>query len=153
VPDKYLAGLDCIVLTNEAGLSRRDRVGKVWSRRRKYDKSRVLGRYHGGSRNRLSYIELRVDKIVSGLSKTVLRVPLLRDLGFGSVLFHEIGHHIHRTIRPEHSEKEDVADSWAGRLNVNFVRKNYWYAFPVLLAASKVYSLMKRWRWIGGPVQ
>ena len=141
------------MLTNEAGLSRRDRVGKVWSRRHKYDKSRVLGLYHGGSRNRPSYIELRVDKIVSGLSKTVLRVPLLRDLGFGSVLFHEIGHHIHRTIRPEHSEKEDVADSWAGRLNVNFVRKSYWYAFPVLLAASKVYSLMKRRRWIGGSVQ
>jgi hypothetical protein len=144
VPDTYLTGLDCIVLTNDAGLSRRDRVGKVWSRGRKYNKSRVLGRYHGGRRNHLSYIELRVDKIVSGLSRTVLRIPLLRDFAFGKVLFHELGHHIHRTIRPEHTEKEDVADSWAGKLNANFVRKKYWYAFPILFAASRVYRFMNR---------
>jgi len=27
VPDEYLTGLDCVVLTNTAGLSRKDRVG------------------------------------------------------------------------------------------------------------------------------
>ena len=56
----------CILLTNEKGLPRKDRVGKVWSRKRKADKSRVLGRYHGRSRSSLPYIELRVDKIVRG---------------------------------------------------------------------------------------
>jgi len=28
------------------------------------------------------------------------------------VLFHEIGHHVHGVARPEHREKEDVADVW-----------------------------------------
>lgn len=46
VPDKFLQRLDCILLTNEAGLPRKDRVGKVWSRKRKAHKSRILGRYH-----------------------------------------------------------------------------------------------------------
>src|SRR6266478_907973 len=64
VPEEYLRGLDCVLLTNEAGLSRRDRVGRVWSRKRKFDKSNVLGRYHGGFGGSLPYIELRVDKII-----------------------------------------------------------------------------------------
>jgi len=64
------------------------------------------------------------------------------------VLFHEIGHHIHRTVRPEHNEKEDVADKWAGKLNGNFVRKKYWYAIPVLIPAVKVYKFMRAKKWI-----
>jgi len=144
VPDKYLKGLNCIVLTNEAGLSRKDRVGRVWSRKRKFDKSRVIGRYHRGSRNSLPYIELRVDKIISGLKGVPVHIPFLRDLVFGHVLFHEVGHHIHHTIRPEHTEKEDVADTWAGKLGANFIRKRYWYALPVLIPAFKVYKLMRR---------
>lgn len=90
VPQKYLTGLDCIVLTNESGLSRKDRVGRVWSRKR----------------------------------------------------------HIHRTIRPEHTEKEDVADEWAGKLKVNFIRKKYWYGLPILIPAFKVYKFMRRKQWI-----
>ena len=108
VPDKYLTGLDCVVLTNETGLSRRDRVGKVWSRKRKFDKSSVLGRYNGRVGKSLPYIELRVDKIIRGLQGVPLRIPILRNIVFGQVLFHEIGHHIHRTVRPEHNEREDV---------------------------------------------
>src|SRR5215469_7484759 len=67
VPSKYLRGLDCVVLTNEMALSRRDRTGRVWSRKRKFDKSGVLGCYHRGHRSGSSpaYIELRVDKIIA----------------------------------------------------------------------------------------
>jgi hypothetical protein len=148
VPDKYLTGLDCILLTNERGLPRKDRVGKVWSRKRKVDKSRVLGRYHGRSRSSLPYIELRVDKIVRGLPAVPLRIPCLRELWFGHVLFHEVGHHIHHTIRPEHTEREDVADKWAGKLNANFIRKKYWYAMPVLVRLAKLYGFMRRRKWL-----
>jgi hypothetical protein len=150
VPDKFLNGLDCILLTNEAALPRKDRVGKVWSRKRKAHKSRVLGRYHGRSRSSLPYIELRVDKIVRGLPAVPLRIAFLRELWFGHVLFHEVGHHIHHTIRPEHTEREDVADKWAGKLNANFIRKKYWYASPFLVLVSKVYNFMKRKHWIEG---
>jgi hypothetical protein len=146
VPQKYLKGLDCVVLTNQTALSRKDRVGKVWSRGRKFDKSRSLGRYHPGSHSSLPYIELRVDKIVNVLKEAPapLRIPFLRDVIFGQVLFHELGHHIHRTISPEHTEKEDVADRWAGKLNVNFIRKTYWYGVPLL----RIYKFMRSKHWI-----
>lgn len=85
VPDKYLMGLDCVVLMNFGGLSRKDHV-----------------------------------------------------------LFHELGHHIHYTIRPDHKGKEDVADKWAGKLTANFIRKKYWYALPIIIPAAKIYSLIRR---------
>jgi len=144
VLDKYLRGLDCVVLMNLGGLSRRDRVGRVWSRKRRVDKSYILGRYHPRSRNSLPYIELRVDKIIEGLKGKFLWLPFLRELVFGHVLFHELGHHVHYTIRPEHKEEEDVADKWAGKLNVNFIRKKYWYALPVIIPWAKIYTLMRR---------
>ena len=142
VPGKYLRSLDCVVLTNATALSRRDRTGRVWSRKRKFDKSGVRGCYHRGHRSgsSLPFIELREDKIIAGVKGLPLRVPFLRELVFGHVLFHELGHHIHRTIRPEHTEKEDVADKWAGKLNGNFIRKKYRYAMPVILPAMKVYK-------------
>jgi hypothetical protein len=55
----------------------------------------------------------------------------LRDHRFGDVLFHEIGHHIHATIKPEHREKEDVADVWGKKLRTNFAREKYWYLIRV----------------------
>jgi hypothetical protein len=58
------------------------------------------------------------------------------------------GHHIHFTIRPQHDEKEDVVDTWAGTLNANFIRKRYWYALPILIPALKVYRIMRRKQWI-----
>jgi hypothetical protein len=147
VPDKYLQGLDCVVLTNEVALSRKDRVGRVWSRRRKFDKARVMGRYHPGSRSHLPWIELRVDKIVAVMNRAPLPLRMTsfwRDALFGHVLFHELGHHIHRTIRREHTEKEDVADAWAGKLNANFIRKAHRSWVPVL----KIYRFMRRRHWI-----
>jgi hypothetical protein len=144
VPEKYLKGLDCIVLTNESALSRKDRVGKIWSRKRKVHKSRVLGLYHHGSGSSSPCIELRVDKIVAALKGPSLRIPFLRDVVFGYVLFHELGHHIHSTVRPQHTEKEDVADTWAGKLGANFIRKTYWYGVPVF----KFYKFLRRRQWI-----
>jgi hypothetical protein len=149
VPTKYLKGLDCVVLTNELGLPRKDRTGKIWSRKRKIARSRVLGLYHRQSRDSLPYIELRVDRIAADLRRaTFLGATPLREIAFGQVLFHELGHHIHSSVRPEHREKEDVADDWAGKLSVNFIRRNYWYLLPILIPASKVYTFMRRKRWI-----
>ena len=148
VPEKYLVGLSAIVLTSESSLSRRDRVGKVRSRKRKYDRSLVAGLYHGSWANSPAWIELRVDKIISESGPIWSRVPLVQSVVFGRVLFHEIGHHIHFTIRPEHKEKEDVADNWSRKLSANFFLKHYWYALPVLVPAAKLYKYMRARRWI-----
>jgi hypothetical protein len=89
-----------------------------------------------------------VDKIIEGLRGAPRWLPIAREIVFGHVLFHELGHHIHRTIRPEHTEKEDVADSWAGKLNANFIRKKYWYVMPMLVPMAKVYGYMRHRHWL-----
>jgi hypothetical protein len=56
-----------------------------------------------------------VDKIAAR-HKRHFWVPLLLEGVFGDVLLHEIGHHIHATSAPEHSDKEEVADQWKKKL-------------------------------------
>jgi hypothetical protein len=45
---------------------------------------------------------------------------------FGQVLFHEIGHHVHTTVKREFREKEDVADDWATKLLGHYLQSHYW---------------------------
>jgi hypothetical protein len=135
VPEKYLKGLDCVVLTNVGRLSRRERLGKVRSRKRKIDKARVRGFYHHAWQGKSPWIEIRVDKTLGSFTpKGFLWIPLFRKVCLGQVLFHELGHHVHNTIRPEYCEKEDVAEAWGGRFMTNFIAKRYWYAvWPIIL--------------------
>jgi hypothetical protein len=67
-----------------------------------------------------------VDKLVKGISYHPF-VPFGRTACFANVLFHEIGHHVHATVRPEFREKEDVADDWGKKFMANYFRKHYWY--------------------------
>ena len=126
VPSKYTVGVDAVVLTNQSGAPRRWRLGKVTSRGRRFPQDRVRGRYHHAYKGSPAWIELYVDKLVAGLSSYRF-VPLVRTAIFGKVLFHEIGHHVHTTIRPEFREKEDVADNWGKKLMANYFRTHYWY--------------------------
>lgn len=124
VPEKYLHGLDSVVLTNQSGAPRRKRLGKVTSRKRRVSQKGVLGLYHGATAGKLAWIELYVDNIVTGIEYHPL-IPFGRTSCFGFVLFHEIGHHVHATIRPEFREKEDVADNWGKKLLRNYVSTRY----------------------------
>jgi hypothetical protein len=126
VPLKYTRGLDSVVLTNLSGAPRRWRLGKVTSRKRRVPQDRVLGRYHHAHKGQPAWIELYVDRLVAGVSYHGF-VPFARTACFGMVLFHEIGHHVHTTIRPEFSEKEDVADDWGKKLMKNYMLKHCWY--------------------------
>lgn len=127
VPEKYLRGLRKVLVVESGSLSRRDRVGKTWSRKRKHSKNHILGRYHydnGGS-----WIELRIDRIIAswkGTPRPLLWIPAIRFLVVGHTFYHE----------PEFREKEDVADNWGVKLSSNFIRQRYWYLLPVLLPAS-----------------
>jgi hypothetical protein len=144
VREKYTRGLKKVLLVNSSSLSRRDRVGKVWSRKRKRSKQDILGRYHHN--NGAAWIEIRVDKTVESWKATVpalFWIPGIRYLCIAQVLYHELGHHIHQTIRPEFCEREDVADRWRVKLSVNFIRKRYWYFYPCLRLLGWVYRKMK----------
>lgn len=126
VPAKYTIGLDSVVLTNQSGAPRRSRLGKVRSRGRRLPQDRVLGRYHCAHKGQPAWIELYVDKISAGIAPHKW-LPFARTACFGGVLFHEIGHHVHTTVRPEFREKEDVADDWGKKLMANYFGKHYWY--------------------------
>jgi hypothetical protein len=138
VPEKYIRGLDLIALMNEASLPRKDRLGKVRTRKRKVDKSRILGRYHAQWQGQRPWIEIRVDKTLTTYPKFLLWFPFGRELCLGSVFYHELGHHVHYFIRPEYREKEDVADDWGNRFMANHVRKKYWYAVWPITLISKI---------------
>ena len=88
--------------------------------------NRRRGLYHAQWKGTPAWIEMFVNNIVEAFPPMLFRVPLFRDMVFAEVLYHEVGHHIHRTVRPEYQEREDVADKWRGVLWWSFFRRRYW---------------------------
>ena len=142
VPAKYLAGLKTVVLMNKGAMSHDKRRRKLWSRGRKISMDRVLGTYHQAWKGDPAWIEIHVDRIISTLpgKSTKWVPPFLRTFAFAEVLYHEIGHHIHKTVRPEYREREDVADAWRDKLRRSFMRSRYWYLVP----AAAVYKAITK---------
>lgn len=139
-PDQFVRGLDCVVLTNLSGQPRRKRLGKTTSRGRRIPQARVAGRYHGKWNGQPPWIELYVDQILKPSPRWALWFPPLRDFAIAETFYHELGHHIHFSIRPEFQEKEDVADKWGRRFTKEFIRRKYWYLAPL----GKLYRLIRR---------
>ena len=122
VPPKYLVGLSEVVLTNSSGLSRERRRSATKSRRKKLRTSTARGLYYPAWNGKLPWIEIFLDNTLKPLGTGLFpKVPLFRESEIAGVLFHEVGHHIHYTVRPEYREREDVADVWKVRLE-----RNYW---------------------------
>lgn len=133
VPSELLTGLRSVVLTNAAALSGQRKRGYSWSRGKKArHSSEVLGLYHQEWKGDLAWIELFVDKILEARPAWMLHFQLLRDFGFGSVLYHELGHHIHATAKPEHREVETVADEWQARFLRGHAKRRHPLAGTVL---------------------
>lgn len=139
VPEKYLTGLDSIVLCNLSGVPRREKSGTLPRKKRRIKRADVAGLYHPRWRGQKPWIQLFVDQI-DVMPHSLRWIRPLSDLVFGSVLYHELGHHAH-TLRPEFQEKEDVADSWAGRFTANHIKKAYWYLYPAL----RLVAVVRRW--------
>ena len=129
VPPKFLNGLSEIVLTNTAGLSRRLCRSMTKSRGRKVRQAASAGLYFQAWKGRPEWIKIYVDNALGPLPEGWLRWlwrrGLFREGGLREVVFHEIGHHIHATVRPEYREKEDVADVWNLRLIRNYFRQQH----------------------------
>jgi len=131
VPPGYLVGLSEIVLTNSSGLSRQLRRSVTKSRSRTVRISSVRGLYHSARNDGRAWIEVFVDNTLEPLRKGWwLKIPFVREFAIKDVLFHETGHHIHATVRPEFREREDVADVWKVRLDREYLRHRH----PVLRA-------------------
>ena len=138
-------GLKTIILTNKAGMTRDKRRQKVWSRNRKILFADALGSYSAATRSSPASVSLYVDNIVDSDPDWFRRLPVFGHGTLAHVLYHEIGHHIHRTIRPVYKGKEDVANDWSGKLWGNFCRKHYWYIFPFLWLLVHIVSPVAKW--------
>ena len=143
VPDKYLSGINCVVLTNSGKLSRHERREKTRSRHREVHINECNGLYHQQYEGNPAWIEIFVDNIFLSIPVLMLRIPLIRNLIMTDVLYHEIGHHIHKTMAPEHVEREDSAEKWRSRLGHKFVFRRYWYLLPLLLILAAIAKVLK----------
>jgi hypothetical protein len=131
VPPKYLNGLSEIVLTNTSGLPRKLRRSVTKSRGRKLRQAEARGFYYQAWNGRPAWIKIFVDNtLIHWHVWFWSRHSFTRDIPMGDILFHEIGHHIHATLRPEHREREDLADDWKDRLRANYFRNRHpWLRF------------------------
>jgi hypothetical protein len=126
VPSQYLLGLKQIVLTNSSGLPRKRRRAVTRSRKRKVKIVEAKGLYHQAWNGKQAWVEVFLDNVLERFENHWAgKLGFLREAEISDVLFHEIGHHIHFTVRPEHREKEDVADVWKVRLGRIYLRQRH----------------------------
>lgn len=146
IPQEYLRGLRTIVIRDSGSLNHDRRRAKTWSRKKKVRMADCRGLYHERQGQDSAWIELFADNIlgnVSGKNRLFWRIPFVQDLFLSRTLFHEIGHHIHKTIAPRHTEREDNADKWMLRLGRRYFIRKYWYLAPLHLALSLIYRCFK----------
>lgn len=132
IDPNFLQGLGSIALSSQGRLSRKGRRKKFLSRGRKLPVTRVLGYYAQSWKGQPAHIELYVDKIFLQAPGWLARIPTMGFFMIGHVLFHEIGHHLHKTKYPEFKEKEDIAEEWRKKLTKIAFRKRYPYLMPFL---------------------
>jgi hypothetical protein len=104
---------------------------KTLSRKHRVAIRETGGLYYQEWKGQAARIELFIDRIIQGWPVFILKFSIFQDVAIAGALFHELGHHIHKTIVPEHKEREDVADEWNKRLGNLYFSKKYWYAKPL----------------------
>jgi hypothetical protein len=89
---------------------------------------------------------LYVDNITQGWPGWLAKLPLVRYMPTGEVLYHEMGHHIHAAHRPVYKGKEDVAEYWRRKLWSRFMRQRYWYLVPPFYVVGKIIRTVEKLR-------
>lgn len=145
IPEQYLLGLETVALTNVSGLNRKRRHETTRSRGRKVRISATSGLYHQAISGEPAWIELFVDSAVQRMPPFLLRIPLFQDSALATVLFHELGHHLHATQARAYREPEDVAESWKRRLSRIYFRRRYWYVLPFAWLIGLVVRPYAKW--------
>lgn len=125
VPSKYLGGLESIVLTNSAAFNHEEKRRQHSQSGQKYFAKDRLGAYYAAYKGSRAWIELVVDNMIANHKGYWLWLPITRDHVIGSTLFHELGHHIHKNFVREHEDKEETAETWRVKLEVDYARKQY----------------------------
>lgn len=139
-PPEHLAGLDKVVLRDLSSLTsheKKKRAGKPGKT--------LMGTYHRATPGRRAYIEIFANEIAAESSRLALAFPFWADAVVSRVLYHEVGHHIHRAIRPESRDPESAAEEWQRRLRRHYFRKRYGYLRPVLALVGRPLAGFLRW--------
>lgn len=145
VPRDYLNGLDVVVLINTEALSRKRLRSSTKSRKRKIRIAQTRGLYHPAWKGSTAWIEIFVDRTYERWAKGIwLRIPIIREMALSDVLFHEIGHHIHATARPEFREREDVAEEWRRKLEARYYLRQYWWLKPLAYILRPAVRLLSK---------
>ena len=144
----YIGGLASVVITNGAALSRKERRRSTRSQHHKVMLSERRGYYQPASHDSEAAIQLRADLIIPrkwAESPNCLADPLLYRLVFALVLYHEIGHHIHFTNKPEKGEIERIANKHMYQLVRRMLFKR-WYLIPLALVGMIPALIRQVWR-------
>lgn len=143
IPVKYLVGLKHIIITNSSNLSRNRYRSKTWYRKQRVQLIDACGVYHQQWKGASAWIEIFVDNTINMWPRILLKIPLIRDIAFAGVLYHEIGHHIHKTVHPEYVEREDVAEKWSRKLTRAYIKQKYWYLLPIFFLLIILIKIFK----------
>jgi hypothetical protein len=130
IDPNYLQGLSSVVLSSQSQLPRKGRRKKFLSRGRSLSVSRIRGFYRQSWQGQPAHIELYVDKILGPKPGWKVHIPTAGFFLIANTLFHELGHHLHKTQYPEFKEKEDVAEEWRKKLVKIAFQKRYPFALP-----------------------
>lgn len=143
---EFFTGLDYINLTNTDALNRKYRRKKTKSRKRKVSLNNCEGWYVEKWGDQPAHIDLLIDNIYFDYPNWLLRVGFISDIALSPTFFHELGHHIHKTQKPEHDEREDVANRWGSRLSKQYFWKRYWHIMILILPLKPLFDwLLKRY--------
>lgn len=138
VPEKYLAGLRTITLTNSAALR------KTWRGKVSWEKLRVRPANCRGLYGRGNII-LVVDQMFSDCPEILLVFPPVKMYLIARTLYHEIGHHIHRLEKPGYrAERETFADECRDKLVRDFMRRRYWYFGLLVRCCANLFPSLRR---------
>lgn len=134
---RFLAGLSRVIVID---------TGNLTSRTRKRHTSRpgatLLGSYHPKSRISAAKIEVFVDAIFRNRPEWIWKVGFLRELFLSRVFFHELGHHVARTIESASGDMEAHAERWRKQLARAALKRRYGllllFARPVAWALRRI---------------
>lgn len=120
LPASYLRGLETIVLTNRSALSTDQRRTKTWSRNYKGKLTNARGWYQESWKFSPAVIYLCVNNILRSELPSFRRIPFLRYEALGTVLYHEIGHHIDAAVRPAYGGRNILRKIGARNCSIGF---------------------------------
>lgn len=144
IPSQKLKGLNSVVLTNNSAFNRKKKRRKTSSRQKKILLSNCRGWYTPGSYGQPGNIKIIVDKIQNYYPNWLFKFRFLTDMVLSSVLFHEIGHHIHLTQEPEFKCKESVAEKWNSQLSRKYFWKKYWYIIVFIYPFNPIIKWVRK---------